>query len=114
MAVDESENNVIEDIDKWITRFKEHLSNNAQITLESNDCLQIINLLSDYKEIKKRYNPQKQYLVSRERIGRPRRILKEEEKKAIETLRKSGKSINDIAKELRLSNRLVMEYCRQM
>ena len=113
--MDESENNAIEDIDKWITRFKEHLSNcNNALTLESNDCLQIINLLSDYKEIKKRYNPQKQYLVSRERIGRPRRILKEEEKKAIETLRKSGKSINDIAKELRLSNRLVMEYCRQM
>ncbi|WP_303814164.1 hypothetical protein [Selenomonas ruminantium] len=114
--MDESENNAIEDIDKWITRFKEHLSNcnNAQITLESNDCLQIINLLSDYKEIKKQYNPQKQYLVDREKIGRPRRILKEEEKKAIEALRKSGKSINDIAKELRLSNRLVMEYCRQM
>jgi len=114
--VDENDNTVITDIDKWITRFKEHLynSNDVQITLESEDCLQIINLLSDYKEIKKQYNPQKQYLVDREKIGRPRRILKEEEKKAIEALRKSGKSINDIAKELRLSNRLVMEFCRQM
>ena len=44
--------------------------------------------------------------------GRPRRILTDEEKERIKELREQGRGYNAIAKELKVSNRLVIEYCK--
>ncbi len=44
--------------------------------------------------------------------GRPRRTLTSEEKQKIDALRKQGRGFNAIAKELKVSNRLVIEYCK--
>lgn len=44
--------------------------------------------------------------------GRPRRTLTSEEKQKIDALREQGRGYNAIAKELKVSNRLVIEYCR--
>ena len=44
--------------------------------------------------------------------GRPRRTLTDEEKERIRELREQGRGYNAIAKELKVSNRLVIEYCK--
>ena len=44
--------------------------------------------------------------------GRPRRILTDEEKERIRELREQGRGYNAIAKELKINNRLVIEYCK--
>ena len=59
------------------------------------------------------YNPESQYVVSREKVGRPRRILSDEEQANIQKLRDKGMSINAISKELGINNRRVMEYCKK-
>ena len=59
------------------------------------------------------YNPKSQYVVSREKVGRPRRILSDEEQANIQKLRDKGMSINAISKELGINNRRVMEYCKK-
>lgn len=59
------------------------------------------------------YNPEKEYVVSREKVGRPHRVLSDEEQSAISRLRKQGMSINAISKELGINNRRVMEYCKK-
>lgn len=46
------------------------------------------------------------------RGGRPKRTLTDQEKKRIDILREQGKGINVIAKELGISNRVIMEYCK--
>ena len=48
------------------------------------------------------------------RIGRPRKVLSDEEKAKIIELRSKRLGINKIAKELRINNRLVMEFCREL
>ena len=58
------------------------------------------------------YDPEKQYVVNREKVGRPRRVLSDEEQANIRRLRGQGMSINAIAKELGINNRRVMEYCK--
>jgi len=58
------------------------------------------------------YDPNKQYVVNRERVGRPHRVLSDLEKADIDRLRGQGMSINAIAKELGINNRRVMEYCK--
>ena len=60
----------------------------------------------------KAYDPEKQYVVNRDRVGRPRRVLSDEEQADISRLRGQGMSINAIAKELSINNRRVMEYCK--
>ena len=59
------------------------------------------------------YDPEKQYVVSRDKVGRPRRVLSDAEQADISRLREQGMSINAIAKELGINNRRVMEYCRK-
>lgn len=58
------------------------------------------------------YDPEKQYVVSRDRVGRPRRVLSDDEQANIRRLREQGMSINAIAKELGINNRRVMDYCK--
>jgi len=58
------------------------------------------------------YDPKKQYVVDREKVGRPRRVLSDEEQANISRLREQGMSINAISKELGINNRRVMEYCK--
>ena len=60
----------------------------------------------------KTYDPKKQYVVDREKVGRPRRVLSDEEQANISRLRAQGMSINAISKELGINNRRVMEYCK--
>ena len=60
------------------------------------------------------FDPDKQYVVTREKVGRPRRVLNDEEKSAIRQLREQGMGINKIAKDLQINNRLVMVYCREL
>ena len=60
----------------------------------------------------KAYDPEKQYVVDRDKVGRPRRVLSDEEQANISRLRGQGMSINAIAKELSINNRRVMEYCK--
>ena len=60
------------------------------------------------------FDPDKQYVVTREKVGRPRRVLTNEEKSAIRQLREQGMGINKIAKDLQINNRLVMVYCREL
>ena len=59
------------------------------------------------------YDPQKQYIVDREKVGRPKRILSDLEKSQIQALRSQGKGYNAIAKELKISNRLVISECKE-
>ena len=61
----------------------------------------------------KAYDPETQYVVSREKVGRPHRVLSDEEKADIQRLRDKGMSINAISKELGINNRRVMEYCEK-
>ena len=58
------------------------------------------------------FDPSKQYVVDRDKVGRPRRVLSDEEQANISRLRGQGMSINAIAKELGINNRRVMEYCK--
>lgn len=60
------------------------------------------------------FDPIKQYVVERDKVGRPRRLLTDEEKATIRQLREQGMSINKIAQQLRIRNRLVMEFCREI
>ena len=59
------------------------------------------------------YNPEIEYVVSREKTGRPRATLTEEEKAQIKAWRQDKRGYNRIAADLRRSNRLVMAYCKQ-
>ena len=62
------------------------------------------------------YNPSTHYTVKRirEGAGRPRRVLTEQEQTSISTLRAQGMSINAIAQQLKISNRLIMAYCKKL
>ena len=52
-------------------------------------------------------------MVKRDKIGRKKRVLTDDEKKKINELSKiKGETINDIAKEMHISNRVVMQYLR--
>lgn len=44
--------------------------------------------------------------------GRPRRVLSAEEKAAIDAARADGKTIDAIARELHISNRVISAYCK--
>lgn len=46
------------------------------------------------------------------RGGRPRRVLNDEEKAAIDAARADGKTIDAIAKSMHISNRVVSAYCK--
>jgi len=59
------------------------------------------------------YDPAKQYVIDREKVGRPRRVLSDSEKLKIRQLRCQGKGYNAIAKEMRISNRRVINECRR-
>lgn len=69
--------------------------------------------LEPEKNNKPTYNPKSQYVVNREKVGRPRRVLSDEEQANIQKLRDKGMSINAISKELGINNRRVMEYCKK-
>ena len=58
------------------------------------------------------YDPSKQYVVDRSKIGRPRRVLSDAERADILRLRAQGMSINDISMSLGINNRRVMECCK--
>ena len=58
------------------------------------------------------YDPTKQYLVSRDKAGRPKHIITEAEAQQIRALRAGGLSINAISKQLGISNRQIMAFCR--
>ena len=58
------------------------------------------------------YDPTKQYVVDRHKVGRPHRILTDAEQANIRKLRSQGMSINAISRELGINNRRVMEYCK--
>lgn len=58
------------------------------------------------------YDPARQYVVDRAKVGRPHRVLTPEEQANIKKLRAQGMSINAIAKELGINNRRVMECCK--
>ena len=60
------------------------------------------------------YDPTKQYLVSREKAGRPKHIITEAEAQQIRALRADGLSINAISKQLGISNRQIMAFCRSL
>ena len=60
------------------------------------------------------YDPEKKYVLSREKSGRPRRVLSDEEKENIRQLREKGMGINAIAKKLGINNRRVMEFCKTL
>ena len=62
----------------------------------------------------KSYDPDKQYVIDRDKVGRPRRVLSDAEQADIRRLRSQGMSINAIAEELGINNRRVMEYCRNI
>ena len=59
------------------------------------------------------YDPQKQYVVDREKVGRPKRVLSDSEKAKIDELREQGKGYNAIARELKVSNRLIIKHCQK-
>ncbi len=54
------------------------------------------------------YDPATEYVVKREKAGRPRKPLTEEQKNEIRSMREEGLSINEIAKKLNISNRRVI------
>lgn len=58
------------------------------------------------------YDPAKQYIVDRAKVGRPRRVLSDAERADILRLRAEGLSINDISMSLGINNRRVMECCK--
>lgn len=60
------------------------------------------------------YDPTKQYLVSRAKAGRPKHIITEAEAQLIRLLRADGLSINAISKQLGISNRQIMAFCRSL
>lgn len=60
------------------------------------------------------FNPETSYIVPREKPGRPRRELSDDERGRIESMRRAGYSINAIAAELHISNRRVIDCCRDM
>jgi len=59
------------------------------------------------------YDPRTQYIVERDKVGRPKRTLSDTEKAKIDELRAQGKGYNAIAKELKVSNRLIMRHCQK-
>lgn len=59
------------------------------------------------------YNPKTQYIVERGKVGRPKRTLSDTEKSRIDELRVQGKGYNAIAKELKVSNRLIIKHCQK-
>lgn len=63
-------------------------------------------------DIHNEYNPETEYVVSRLKSGRPRRVLNDEEQEKVMSMRAEGMSINEISKRLRVSNRLVMAMVR--
>ena len=48
----------------------------------------------------------------RNKGGRPRKVLTDQEKARIDELRQQSKGYNAIAKELGIGNRIVIEYCK--
>ena len=52
------------------------------------------------------------YTVGRKKMGRPKRQLTSHEKDKILAMRAEGLSINAIAKEMRVNNKLIMKFCR--
>ena len=58
------------------------------------------------------YDPDKQYVLDRNKVGRPRRVLSDKERADILELRSHGMSINDISMSLGINNRRVMECCK--
>ena len=63
---------------------------------------------------RRRWDPQKQYVVDREKVGRPKRVLSDSEKAKIDELREQGKGYNAIARELKVSNRLIIKHCQKL
>ena len=51
--------------------------------------------------------------IDKSKVGRHVMSLTETEKKVIDQLRNNGLTINEVAKKMKISNRRVMEYCRQ-
>lgn len=60
------------------------------------------------------YDPATHYVVAKNRSGRPKEPLTDEEKSFISELRRQGRGYNYIAKTLGKSNRIIIEYCREI
>ena len=65
-------------------------------------------------EVLPEYDPKTHYVVSREKPGRPRRVLTDEERQRIMSMRAQGLSVNEIAKAAKVSNRLVMAALKEV
>lgn len=53
-------------------------------------------------------------LVDKSKLGRPKRTLTEQEQETIRESRDAGETINTIAQKLKVSNRLVMQYVKEL
>lgn len=53
-------------------------------------------------------------LIDKSKLGRKKRTLTEQEQETIKESREAGETINTIAKNLKVSNRLVMEYVKEL
>ena len=67
-----------------------------------------------YGEAMPEYDPKTHYVVSREKPGRPRRVLTDEERQRILSMRAQGLSVNEIARTVKVSNRLVMAALKEV
>ena len=63
---------------------------------------------------KNTYDPKKQYVVNREKTGRPKHTITPEEETIIMEMRKQGIGINKISKYLKINNRQIMELCHKI
>lgn len=86
------------------------LDNNMQETFDEGfiRCNDLIDTMKDAGAIKKRR------IDGAHAGGRPVRTLNDTERQRIDTERAAGKSINSIAKEMGISNRLVMKHCKNI
>lgn len=62
----------------------------------------------------KMLKPDGYIFISKEKVGRKRLALTDEERQRIHDMRESGMSINGIAAEMRISNRRVMQCVKEL
>lgn len=58
------------------------------------------------------FDPDRYLVMDKKKMGRPRRQLTDQEKDKILAMRAEGLSINAIAKEMRVNNKVIMKFCR--
>ena len=59
------------------------------------------------------YNKKEFYVVSRQKVGRRKRPLTDEEKTEIKIQRQAGRGYNSIAKDLRRGNKVISDFCKE-